>query len=348
MTGHRIATVLVALVLAGCAAVGPGGSASPAASVAEPSTASAPTAAPSLVGSATPSAPAPTVAPSCPSGSLTVAAFLAADSRCHLADEVSVLGWWGARRADEPGEGRTLGWVLRGSMPFGARSETPEDILFVDETAVAPPSGWPDGIHWATVTGRRSASGDQRACHRDRGADVFAAPHCPSYLVATSVVESEAPPSALAGCLSMAAGNAVGVDVGVLTADPPACFGSRDVTVRGWLDIRYIIAGWEAPWGISPAWLWVPIGPWTVVSDTSNAESPSALLVYVDPARAVDVTRTNRWVLLTGHFADPKAQTCRITLAPGTEPPSSAISDAYARRVCEAHFVVTSIRDTNP
>jgi hypothetical protein len=55
-------------------------------------------------------------------------------------------------------------------------------------------------------------------------------------------------------------------------------------------------------------------------------------------------------VLLTGHYADPKAQTCRITFAPGSEAASSpgAISDAHARRVCEAHFVVTSIRDTTP
>jgi hypothetical protein len=263
---------------------------------------------------------------------------------------VSVSGWWGARRTDEPGEATTLSWVLRGSMPFGAQNEMPEDSLFVDETAIAPPAGWPDGVHWATVTGRRSASDDQRACHRDRGADLFAAPHCPSYLIATSVAESAPPPSALAGCSSLATTEGGWVDVGVFTSYPPACSVARDVTVRGWFDVRYIITGWEDPWGISPAWLWVPIGPWTVVSDGSNAESPGALLVYVDPARGVDVTRTNRWVLLTGHYADPKAQTCRITYAPGSKPTSDpgAISDAYARRVCDAHFVVTSIRDTTP
>jgi len=279
---------------------------------------------------------------------LSVAAFLAADARCHLTEEVSVVGWWGARRDDEPGEATNLSWVLRGSMPFGARSETPEDILFVDEIALASSTGWPDGIHWATVTGRRSASGDQRACHRDRGADPFAAPHCPSYLIATGVVEAEPPPSALAGCSTMNVSEGGWVDVGVFTAYPPACSGSRNVTVRGWFDIRYIITGWEAPWGISPDWLWVPIGPWTVVSDTSNAESPAALLVYADPARGIDVRRTNRWVRLTGHYADPKAQTCRITYSPDLEPAARVIPDAYARRVCETHFVVTSIRDTSP
>ncbi len=345
MSGNRVVTVLVALVLAGCGAADSRSSASPAASVANPSTTPATTAGPT-----TPTAPTPTVAPTCPSGPLTVAAFLAADARCHQAEDVSVVGWWGARRPDEPGATTALDWVLRGSMPFGARNETPEDILFVDESAIAWSAGWPDGIHWATVTGRRSASGDQRACHRDRGADMFAAPHCPSYLVATGVVESEPPSSALAGCSTMAASEGGWVEADVFTAYPPACSGARDVTVRGWFDIRYIITGWEAPWGISPGWLWVPIGPWTVVSDTSNAESPGALLVYADPAKGLDVRRTNRWVLLTGHYADPTAQTCRITYSPGIEPGPGpgALSDAYARRVCEAHFVVTSVRDTTP
>ena len=213
MSGHRVATVLVALVLAGCGAADPSSSASPDASVADLSTAPVATTLPSP----TRSSLAPMATAVCPSGPLTVEAFLSADSSCYAVEQVAVVGWWGARRADEPGETTPFSWVLRGSMPFGAESETSEDILFVDETAVAPPAGEPDGIHWAAVTGRRSASSDQRACHRDLGADLFAAPHCPPYLIATGVVESEPPPSALAGCSKLTTSDGGWVSVGDFT-----------------------------------------------------------------------------------------------------------------------------------
>ena len=335
MSSPRVGTVLVALVLAGCAAATPSQlPASPAITVTPSLTAS-----PSVIPTAAPS-PLPTVAPACAPGPLTVAQFLAADARCYLTGSVSVAGWWGALRTDEPGQGMSLNWALRGWMPFGAWSQGPEELLFVDEVSIARTPGWPDGIHWATVSGRRSVP-DKRACHRDQGADVSAPPHCPSYLVASAVVESEAPQSALAACSTLPTNGESWVDVYAFTAYPPACFGSRDTTVRGWFDIRYIITGWEDPWGISPGWLWVPIGPWTVVAPTSNPDTSEALLVYADPARGVDVSRTNRWVQLTGHYADPKAATCRIT-------GSSAIPDAYARRTCEVHFVLTAIHDTSP
>lgn len=345
----RAATVLITLVLSGCAAAsqasppGPGTSGGP-----DPTAAAtaAPTAAPSVTVWVTGS---PTPAPSCPAGPLSVGQFLAADPRCYLSGEVAVAGWWGERRTDEPGEGTRLDWAVRGSMPFGSASADREDLVLVDEIAVVRQAGWPDGIHWATVTGVGSPAGDLRACHRDRGSDVMAAPHCPRYLVASSVVESEAPASALAACSTLTFGETGRVAVESFTGYPPACFGSKDVTVQGWLDIRYIITGWEDPWAITPDWLWLPIGPWTVVAPGSNPEVASALYVYADPARGVDVRRTNRWVLLTGHYADPKAQTCRVVYSPGVTPEAgNRIPDAYARRLCEAHFVVTSIRDTNP
>jgi hypothetical protein len=291
--------------------------------------------------------PRPTAALVCPAGPLTVAQFLAADPSCYLDVEVAVVGWWDWSHDDDPG-GR-LDHLLRGSMPFGARGSS-EDIVFVDESDAVPRGGWPDGAHWATVTGRRSPTND-RACHRDRDADLTAAPHCPSYLVATSVVESEAPSEQLAACEPAWGEDDEGaIDAGWFTGYPPACFGSRDVSVRGWFDIRYLITGWEEPWGIAPGWLWLPIGPWTVVAPGSNAEATDALLVYIDPARGLDVSRTNRWVVLTGHYADAKAGTCQVEYSGGYDPARDGerIPDSYAQRVCEAHFVVTSIRDTTP
>jgi hypothetical protein len=139
------------------------------------------------------------------------------------------------------------------------------------------------------------------------------------------------------------------VDVESFTAYPPACFGSHEVTVRGWLDVLYIITGWEDPWAIAPDWLWVPIGPWTVVAPGSNPDTSAALSVYADPA-GPEVGQTNRWVLLTGHYADPVAATCRIVYPGGYDQARDGprVPDAFARRWCEASFVVTEVRDTTP
>lgn len=302
---------------------------------------------PTASGPAGPSpTPRATLTVDCPAGPLTVAEFLAADRRCYQDIDVSVVGWFDTTRTDDP-RGAELDHVLRGSMPFGALGPMPEDFVFVDESGAVPPSGWPDGAHWATVVGR-GATGD-RACHRDTGAGPRADAHCPPYLVATKVVESAPPDPELNACLSTRTMEEPW-PVEQLTAYPSACFGSRDVTARGWFDIRYVITGWEAPWGIAPGWLWVPIGPWTVLAPTSNPDTSEALLVYVDPARGVDVRRTNRWVVLTGHYADPKAATCHVEYAAGFEAARDGerVPDSFARRQCEAHFVVTSIRDTTP
>jgi hypothetical protein len=339
MAIYRLGAALVVLVLAGCGVASEAGLSAPRA--------------PDRPGASTPATPAtvspgatPIATPSCPAGTLSVAQFLAAPPSCYLSSDVAVAGWSGQRRDDEPGSETAARWLLRGSMPFGLQAGSGEDLLFVDEASAVGPGGGPDGVHWATVTGRGSASADRGSCHRDPGMDVMAAPHCPRYLTASRVVESEPPAGALAGCSALSLDEDGSADVQAFTSYPAACFGSRDATVSGWLDVNYLITGWEDPWSITPAWLWVPIGPWTVVAPFSNPVTSSALPIYLDPARHVDARRTNRWVLLAGHYADPAAQTCRVEYASGVSPaPGSRVTDTYARRLCEAHFVVTSIRD---
>lgn len=338
------ASLLSAVLVAACGAAVPTQPSSPGPTILA-SSAPSPTVRPSVD-----ETPVPTFAVVCPDRPLSVSMFLATDPRCYVNADVTVFGWWDARRTDDPARQAELDHMIRGSMPFGAMNDTPEDFVFVDDLAVVPPAGWPGGAHWATVTGRRSPTND-RACHRDEGADITAPPHCPSYLIATRVVESAPPPAVLAGCITIPSGEGGSyVAVEEFTAFPPACSAGQDVTVRGWLDIWYVITGWESPWGIAPGWLWVPIGPWTVVAPDSNPTTSSSLLVYLDPARKIDVGRTNRWVYLTGHYADPKAQTCHIEYAGGYDPARDGdrIPDSFARRQCQAHFVVTAIEDATP
>lgn len=344
MTRLLGASLLSVLVLAGCGVAGPSSPVQSAAPTPGPSPTALETARPTEV-----VLPSPTLAAVCPNGPLTIEAFLAADSRCYVTDEIAVVGWWDFRRTDDPAREANLDYMLRGSMPFGALSPLAEDFLLVDEQDIVPAGGWPGGVHWATVTGYRSTEGD-RACHYDTGDDGIPTRHCPSYLIASTVVESDPPAAALTACATLDARETSWVDVEVFTAYPPACFGTRDMTVRGWLDIRYLITGWELPWGISPGWLWVPIGPWTVVAPGSNPETSAALVVYSDPARRLDLQSTNRWVLLTGHYGDAKAGTCRVEYAGGYDAARDGprIPDAFARRVCAAHLVVTSVRNASP
>ncbi len=346
------ASLLAAVLVAGCGAFA---SQSPGPSIAGPTISAGPTT-PATVG---PSAGEPTGGTgiaTCPLGPLTVAEFLAADPRCYSAADVSVVGWWDALRQTDAYANslNPPGRVLRGAIPIGPwLSERPDEFVLVDAEALPtiPTGGWAESMHWATVTGRRSADND-RACYRDPPADVRADLKCPSHLVASRVVESEAPASALAGCSSPSlVDEGWGIAVENFTAFPPACFDSRDVRLRGWFDIRFLITGWEQSWGISPGWLWVPIGPWTVLApDSSPPNGSTTLVVYTDPARKLDVSRTNRWVELTGHYADPKAATCHVEYAGGYDPSRDGerIPDSYARRLCEGRFVVSSIKDTAP
>lgn len=176
------ASLLSAVLVAGCGSVAttqPPPVSSPSAS---PLT--SPTAGPSAAGPSAAATPGPTTTAACDQGPITVAEFRAAAPRCYLTTDVSILGWWDARRTDDVAQEADLDQMVRGSMPFGPANSTPEDFVFVDAEAAAPPNGWPDGAHWATVTGRRSATND-RACHREDTLDLTAPPHCPSYLVAT-------------------------------------------------------------------------------------------------------------------------------------------------------------------
>lgn len=338
------ASLVFVLVLAGCQTAGPSGPPESASPTIGPS----PTGLASAVPPRSPAAPTPTPAPVCAKGPLSVQAFLGADIRCYVTEDVAVVGWWGPGRTDEVQA--DLSYRLRSSIPFSAYKAT-DDFLFVAVDDVAEPSGWDlvDGIHWATITGRRSTTTD-RACHYDGAPEVGLTRHCPSYLVAERIVESDPPAEALAGCATLPISEAGSVEADAFSEYPAECFGSRDMTVRGWLDVVYLITGWEEAWGIAPGWLWVPIGPWTVVAPGSNPETSDALTVYSDPARGLDLRATNRWVELTGHYEDAKAETCHVEYDGGYDAARDGprISDSIARRMCELHFVVTSVRATEP
>jgi hypothetical protein len=345
MDSRRVAVIAAALVLAACTTAPspePSGGPSPSAPI--------PSGSPGVpMASPTAGVVIPTKAPvvSCAPGPISVSDFLGADPRCYRSEDVTIAGWYDHRRPQDRREyPYPFETALRGAVPFvSVETHATGPAVFLDVTGVEEVIGWSADARWVEVVGRRA---EQQVCWRDPSAPVDAAPSCDDHIVVSHVTEVAPPGDALAGC-------PVGDQEPPMTSDvfrwyPPACFGSRDVTVRGWLDVLYLIAGWEEPWGVAPGWLWKPIGPWIVLVDGWDAASPDRLTLWFDPARKVVIGHTNRWVLVTGHYADPAAATCHHVYvdptngAPVASPdPAIRQDDAIARRTCRDQFVVTSI-----
>lgn len=121
-----------------------------------------------------------------------------------------------------------------------------------------------------------------------------------------------------------------------------ACFGSREVSLIGFVDEAPGI-GFEPP-GIEPAWLW--FAPNTLFDRQGCGDLDGGcpyLWVHVNPNSDLRWDQTSRWVLLTGHAADPLAATCRYVYPPNwTE---AKAPDTQAQQQCRSSFVLTSIED---
>jgi hypothetical protein len=123
----------------------------------------------------------------------------------------------------------------------------------------------------------------------------------------------------------------------------PVCFGSRTLTVRGY------IAGCGGCGGATdqqatPAWLLDPLGYSAFdLSPTVPTLGPSSSLgVMISPTHRVTVPAIATHVELTGHFDDPAAPTCRMFPLPGAF--GSILPREETVAMCERAFVVTAIR----
>ena len=142
-----------------------------------------------------------------------------------------------------------------------------------------------------------------------------------------------------------------------LAADP-SCFVSADITVAGWSDDA--VNGWFGPRSIEPSWLGNDATEYSVLRSTlpgapcpsgdggdGPGVCPGALVVHVSPESAFTLEGNGRWVLVTGHRADPASATCRYVAGDeGGSDPTPAPDDVVA--TCASRFVLTSAVEATP
>ena len=118
------------------------------------------------------------------------------------------------------------------------------------------------------------------------------------------------------------------------------------VQVRGWLDTPPPI-GFEPPL-VKPSWIYYPSGDSAAMLWHQPPPEPDhvcaqgeecwAFFPHLDPDFDLTIDPLDRWVILTGHTRDPRAQNCHYDgVGPNPNPELVVI--------CGRQFVVTAIED---
>jgi hypothetical protein len=146
-----------------------------------------------------------------------------------------------------------------------------------------------------------------------------------------------------AGCVSAVTPGPSGS--ALLLAPPlwPVCFADQTLKVRGF--IASCECGGTTSQQATPAWLIDPLGlssfylgPAIVAAATGRG----GFGVMIDPAHPVAVPEVGQHVELTGHFADPASDSCRVWPNDGAFGPIAPRVQTIA--LCRQAFVVTGIR----
>jgi hypothetical protein len=124
-----------------------------------------------------------------------------------------------------------------------------------------------------------------------------------------------------------------------------SCF-RYGVRVRGWLDTPPAI-GFLPPL-VKPSWIYYPSGdsatslwhqpPPEPDHVCANGEDCWWFFPHVDPDVSLDFDTLDRWVILTGHTRDPRAQNCHYDVVGPNPNPDLVL-------ICGRQLVVTAIED---
>jgi hypothetical protein len=128
---------------------------------------------------------------------------------------------------------------------------------------------------------------------------------------------------------------------GTYTEAAAGCFGETELRLVAYGAAPEGMGGVEA-YRIDPLWL-TSRGRWLAVDDATDAYGFTGPFypVAVPPVHeAAFEALHGRWLEVTGHFSDPIADTCRVTMGD----PSVAPTAEQAIEICRTVFVVTGIK----
>lgn len=141
------------------------------------------------------------------------------------------------------------------------------------------------------------------------------------------------------------------IEVRAFVDADPACFGSDDFEVRGWLD--WPIAIEFTPPTIAPAWLFYPLPGWSAIWEAQpvgpskdceiDGRGCAWFYFHEDLRPGTGYAGPSRWVIVTGHLDDPAAETCHYVYPEDWPEPTSDDADAVA--ACQTSFVLVSLRN---
>jgi hypothetical protein len=117
------------------------------------------------------------------------------------------------------------------------------------------------------------------------------------------------------------------------------CFGDQPMTFRAWLTVAGGCGGFF-PGTFEPAWLAGPYATAAFILSPYEAPDGGCGSAARHPD-LVDPAEPQQWVIITGHYDDPAAATCRYRPDPAF--PGTYVSAEQAIRMCQSRFVATSV-----
>jgi hypothetical protein len=134
---------------------------------------------------------------------------------------------------------------------------------------------------------------------------------------------------------------AVRPSYGTYTETGAACYGGTELRLVAFGAAPEGMGGIEA-FRIDPLWLTARFR-WLAVNDTAGEFGPTGPFypVAVPPVHEAAFEELHgSWLEVTGHFSDPIADTCRVTMG---DPPVAPTAE-QAIEICRTVFVVTGIK----
>jgi hypothetical protein len=128
--------------------------------------------------------------------------------------------------------------------------------------------------------------------------------------------------------------------VEILAVEPESraeCFGAKSISFRAYVSSMVGVGGYPEQLSPGDGWLDPYLTPRRLLVPVPG-EDQRVLAALVPPTMSLDDVLTDRWAIVTGHFADPASDTCGRVEIDG-----SVAVDADTIEACRSLFVIESV-----